>query len=75
MTLELADLLAIAALVALPIGIQTFWISRSIGRVEASVDDVRVELRGFKTEVHADMQAHTTAITDLRERVAKLETS
>ena len=62
-----------AAVILAAIGIQTFWISRSIGKVEDAVDEVKSDLRAFKSENHGDMHAHTEAITSLRERVARLE--
>lgn len=61
------------ALIVAVIGLQTFWISRAIGKVEDRVDGVDSRLELFRTENHRDMQAHTEAITDLRERVARLE--
>lgn len=62
-----------AALIVAVIGLQTFWISRAVGKVEDRVGDVRGDLRAFQTENHRDMQSHTEVITDLRERVARLE--
>jgi hypothetical protein len=46
--------------------VQTHWMNRSLGRVETTLDV-------FRAEVHADMQTHTGAIIDLRERVTRLE--
>lgn len=62
-----------AALTLAAIGLQTFWISRSIGKVEDRIESVDDRLEAFKVEHHRDMQAHTEAISDLRERVARLE--
>ena len=53
-------------IIGILIGLQTFWVSRSLGRLETSLDD-------FRAEVHRDLTTHTEAITDLRERVARLE--
>jgi hypothetical protein len=57
---------AYTAIIVVVIGIQTYWISRSLGRVGSRLD-------GFEDRMHSDLQAHTQAITDLRERVARLE--
>lgn len=54
------------AIIVAVIGVQTFWISRAIGRVETGLDD-------FKAESHRDVQAHTEMIAGLRERVSRLE--
>lgn len=54
------------AVVGTLIGLQTFWISRSLGSLEG-------RLNSFREEVHRDMTTHTEAIADLRERVARLE--
>jgi hypothetical protein len=62
-----------AALIVAVIALQTFWIGRAIGKVEDGVDGVDSRLEAFRAENHRDMQLHTEAITDLRERVARLE--
>jgi hypothetical protein len=37
---------ATLAIVSLAVGLQTFWINRSLGRVEDAVKDTRTELKG-----------------------------
>lgn len=62
-----------AAVIVAVIALQTFWISRAIGKVEDRIESVDDRLEAFRTENHRDMQAHTEAITNLRERVTRLE--
>lgn len=59
-------LLLLGTLMTALFGVQTFWINRSLSRLEVSLD-------GFKDQTHRDLQAQTAAIADLRERVARLE--
>lgn len=67
------------AFLALVIGLQTFWISRSLGRLETGQDTLAERLDGridsFQAEMHRDLTTHSEAIADLRERVARLETT
>jgi hypothetical protein len=58
--------IAALAIIVAVIGLQTFWISRSLDRLEGRLDS-------FRAENHADMATHTNAIADLRERVARIE--
>ena len=67
------DIAFSTAILTALIGLQTFWISRSLGRLEVGVDSVDARLDAFRAEVHRDMTTHTEAIADLRERVARLE--
>lgn len=48
------------------ISVQTYWISRSLGRAER-------RLGSFEDRMHSDLRAHAEAIADLRECVARLE--
>lgn len=63
---DLQEYVGILAGLGVLMGIQGFWFSRALGRVGSSLDS-------FKSESHADMATHTAAITDLRERVARIE--
>jgi hypothetical protein len=62
----IAVLATMSTIIVAVVGLQTFWISRSLDRLETLLDS-------FRAEVHADMATHTSAITDLRERVARIE--
>jgi uncharacterized protein YoxC len=70
---DLAEYVGILAGLGVLVGIQSFWFSRALGRVESSVDRVEASLDGLKAESHADMATHTAVIADLRERVARIE--
>lgn len=71
--MELQEYVGILAGLGVLVGIQGFWFSRALGRVEFSLDRVQSSLDSFKAESHADMATHTAAIADLRERVARIE--
>jgi polyhydroxyalkanoate synthesis regulator phasin len=64
--MELAEYLGVLGGIAALLGLQGFWINRSLNRVEQALDV-------FKAQNHADMATHTSHIADLRERVAKIE--
>jgi hypothetical protein len=64
----------IAVFVAV-IGLQTFWISRSLDRLDAGLDSLGARLDSFRSETHDDLATLTNAVTDLRERVARIESA
>ncbi|MGD0386293.1 MAG: hypothetical protein ABSB73_09170 [Solirubrobacteraceae bacterium] len=76
---------ATLAIVSLAVGLQTFWINRSLGRVEDALKDVRTELKGeiketriewkgdiTKVDVRLD-ELKTEIVRDHGERIARLE--
>ena len=67
------DVAVIVSFLGLVAGLQSFWMNRSLGRVEASVDGLRTEFGAFRAEIHRDLTTHTNAIADLRERMARVE--
>jgi hypothetical protein len=62
---DLPEYIGILAGLGVIVGIQGFWFSRALDRVESSLDS-------FRAENHTDMATHTAAIADLRERVARM---
>lgn len=71
--MEFSEYLGVLGGIAALLGLQGFWINRSLGRVEAAVDRVDTALNDHKAESHSDMATLTSHIADLRERVAKIE--
>jgi hypothetical protein len=69
----IAALAIMTTIIVAVIGLQTFWISRSLDGLEGSLDRLEGRLDSFSAENHADMATHTSAIADLRERVARIE--
>jgi hypothetical protein len=53
--------LPLLAFTGLIVGVQTFWIARSLDRIDARLDR-------FEDQMHRDLQAHTEAIAELRAR-------
>jgi hypothetical protein len=62
----IAVLAIMTTIVVAVIGLQTFWISRSLDRLETRLDS-------FQSATHSDLATLTNAVTDLRERVARIE--
>jgi hypothetical protein len=62
----IAVLAIMTTIIIAVIGLQTFWISRSLDRLETRLD-------GFQSATHSDLTTLTSAVTDLRERVARIE--
>jgi hypothetical protein len=75
----IAVLTIMTTIVVAVIGLQTFWISRSLDRLEtrldAGLDSLGARLDSFRSETHADLATLTNAVTDLRERVARIESA
>jgi uncharacterized protein YoxC len=71
----IAVLAIMTTVIVAVIGLQTFWISRSLDRLEGSLDRLDTRLDGFQTATHSDLATLTNAVTDLRERVARIESA
>jgi hypothetical protein len=63
-----AVLAIMTTIIVAVIGLQTLWISRSLDRLETRLD-------AFQTATHGDLATLTNAVTDLRERVARIESA
>jgi hypothetical protein len=67
--------IAMTTLLIAVIGLQTFWISRSLDRLDSSLDRLDARLDAFQAATHSDLATLTNAVTDLRERVARIESA
>jgi hypothetical protein len=75
----------LGTLLALVVGLQTFWINRSLGRVEDALKDARTELKGeikeTRGELRQEIRDTRDAVSEIKdvlmrdygERIAKLE--
>ena len=61
----IAVLAIMSTIIVAVVGLETFWISRSLDRLETRLD-------AFQTATHNDLATLTNAVTDLRERVARI---
>jgi type III secretory pathway component EscU len=76
---------ATLTIVTLAVGLQTFWISRSIGRVEIALketrDELKTEIKETRTELKAEIketreqvgEVKDVLLRDYGERIARLE--
>lgn len=77
----MSDVAALSTLVFAAIALQTFWVSRSLGKVERSVEALKGELGKLDTKLDAGLARVDARLDDLKteivrdhgERIAKLE--